>query len=434
MLLHQDILEDLDIQKSDLTSPGWQQVQVIYYKLMMEFGFSDFLDKPSAGQGDLMSVPSTWDECPESYAAVNTADDLLVALDYFFKSINHGKTINLGDLMEPEGKRTRRFLSAIVNYWYFCNSNFQMFSEVHKGVERRAKDKEALVKYNETLKTKVGKIRKSNAEDAIKERDLQEKIQEMLGSINELLRAVEALKERSRAAKEALMGAQAAEKRAERETEELKRKREVLRKAMKNAGDMVDMETDVARLRETGDALRLRSRELEGQQANVTAVVGDLSSVLDHLAKGQKTCNKLKALTAERVSAARHAEMVKSEVDDLLARIASGQQKRTEMQEQIATTARKWMKRVEMKEAEADMLKREHEEAVKSSSKEEIVVAESNASIERATGQLAVVEKTYAGYKDTVDNELLKWLEKVKRKAKELLAEEGELISRMKEM
>lgn len=60
----------------------------------------------------------------------------------------------------------------MVNFWQFCNANYQMLSEVRESVLERAATKAALEKEVAELRERTEEIRKNNAEDAMKVQDV----------------------------------------------------------------------------------------------------------------------------------------------------------------------------------------------------------------------------------------------------------------------
>jgi hypothetical protein len=62
-------------------------------------------------------------------------DNLMLASRYFFQKIGGCEiTFGLLDLVDPKPIRIRKFLSSLVNFWLFCNNQYNATNEVKKVV------------------------------------------------------------------------------------------------------------------------------------------------------------------------------------------------------------------------------------------------------------------------------------------------------------
>ena len=184
----QMILTEEDVGRPDLTAPTPQRVQMLYIKLLMEFGMSESMLQPAAGFHGLHAAQGggrrggqggggggavgagSWDDHPYLYEHNQDVDTLKDAVSYFFDTVGHVERPAFGllDLIEPEPKRTRRFLASMVNFWQFCNTNYEDANEGREAVAEKAAIKASLAKDIAELKERSDQIRKSNSEDAEK--------------------------------------------------------------------------------------------------------------------------------------------------------------------------------------------------------------------------------------------------------------------------
>ncbi len=170
----QDILREENVTKEDLVRPTPQRVQTLYFKLLLEFGFSDAMlrDSPELqGLGDSGFTAGSWDGHPSLYQHNQELDLLMEAIRYFFEKVGRGQEVfGLFDLIEPDAKRTRRFLASMVNFWNFCNVNFSTANTIKEEVMKKDNMRTEMLREIKGLENKIDSIRKSNAEDAMKVR------------------------------------------------------------------------------------------------------------------------------------------------------------------------------------------------------------------------------------------------------------------------
>ncbi len=77
-----------------MTQPTAQRVQMLYFKMLVEFGFSDTMLQsrfvgPNGGGGGRNRFGGSWDDFPELYQHTDAVDVLKDALAYFFQSVEH---------------------------------------------------------------------------------------------------------------------------------------------------------------------------------------------------------------------------------------------------------------------------------------------------------------------------------------------------------
>ncbi len=170
----QDILHEEKVTKDDLVHPTPQRVQTLYFKFLLEFGFTDTMlrDTPELqGLGDSGFTSGSWDGHPSLYQTCQELDLLMEAIKYFFEKVGRGQeAFGLFDLIDPDAKRTRRFLAFMSNFWYFCNVNFHAVNAIKEEVVKKANMKSELHGEIQGLEHKIDSIRKSNAEAAMKVR------------------------------------------------------------------------------------------------------------------------------------------------------------------------------------------------------------------------------------------------------------------------
>ena len=95
---------------------------------------------------------------------------LVLFCRFFFFQVKHNEPISFGltDLIEPDPKRTRRFLAAMANFWSFCNSNYEPTNRIQEEVAARDREIATLGDQVKNATKKIEQLRKRNGEDMIK--------------------------------------------------------------------------------------------------------------------------------------------------------------------------------------------------------------------------------------------------------------------------
>ena len=91
--------------------------------------------------------------------------NLLAALRTFFRDISYPEEIGILDLYNPEPKRFRRFLSAMINVWNFWNSQHGDVSSCLENVKNMARDTQKAEADVRNSQARVEKLKKSKADD-----------------------------------------------------------------------------------------------------------------------------------------------------------------------------------------------------------------------------------------------------------------------------
>ncbi|TRY63231.1 hypothetical protein TCAL_08215 [Tigriopus californicus] len=134
-----EILEDESFSKTDLTSPTAERIQMLYFKLLLEFGFTEKILQPVL---DHLGPQGTGIQHSELLQDTDHLDALIVACQYFFSRAYPGSRVTFGllDLIEPESKRTRQFVSGMRNFYLLCNLQHvnatNVKDEVHASKEK----------------------------------------------------------------------------------------------------------------------------------------------------------------------------------------------------------------------------------------------------------------------------------------------------------
>ena len=208
----QEILPDDKVTRQDITAPT-PRIKQIYFNFLQEFYFSETLLQvpnnvgahvhfkpytlyliilarrrvpPFRPPGPVLPAPGA---LPGDHARRHThvrpqvrpspsyhimgsssLTLLLLLCRFFFFQVKHNEPISFGltDLIEPDPKRTRRFLAAMANFWSFCNSNYEPTNRIQEEVAARDREIATLGDQVKNATKKIEQLRKRNGEDMIK--------------------------------------------------------------------------------------------------------------------------------------------------------------------------------------------------------------------------------------------------------------------------
>eukprot|EP00094_Tigriopus_californicus_P008523 TCALIF_08215-PA protein Name:"Similar to nuf2 Kinetochore protein Nuf2 (Danio rerio)" AED:0.15 eAED:0.15 QI:536/0.87/1/1/0.75/0.55/9/380/387 len=182
-----EILEDESFSKTDLTSPTAERIQMLYFKLLLEFGFTEKILQPVL---DHLGPQGTGIQHSELLQDTDHLDALIVACQYFFSRAYPGSRVTFGllDLIEPESKRTRQFVSGMRNFYLLCNLQHVNATNVKDEVHASKEKMMAMKNEVQNARKRIEKLRINDGEDALKakalERDTWE-LERLLAASNE---------------------------------------------------------------------------------------------------------------------------------------------------------------------------------------------------------------------------------------------------------
>ena len=165
--IHSFITDNLpdckDVTIGKLKSPTTELVQIVYCKILLEFGFSESIVNPQQAEFDLLDEVG---EYMDLYKTMLPVISLKAACVNILTMINGETTFGISDLLDPHPKRTLRFLSCLVNFWFFCNSTYDNINKVSEEVEAVVAFKKNLEQKNEDYKNKINSYKHKAAEEA----------------------------------------------------------------------------------------------------------------------------------------------------------------------------------------------------------------------------------------------------------------------------
>ena len=108
---------------------------------------------------------------------------------------------SLDDIMDPDPKRLKFFISHYINYWLFCNVHYDQFSDMMKQVSSYSDKKLEYEDFIKELKQSNEELRQTKASSAMKAEKLKGKIVHDSSKLAKLTGDVQAMTEKTEAVK-----------------------------------------------------------------------------------------------------------------------------------------------------------------------------------------------------------------------------------------
>ena len=145
-------------------------------------------------------------------------------------------SFGLNDIIQPEPKRLRYFLSHFINFWLFCNAHYNQFSEVNDEVMVKANHVSQLEENIKKFQKHNEELKMSKASSAMKSQKLKDKIAQDKQKVTKLSEDVNAFAHQTQLVKEELHSAKQKEAELLKQNDELE-KTELRLKTMSKADE-----------------------------------------------------------------------------------------------------------------------------------------------------------------------------------------------------
>ena len=110
------------------------------------------------------------------YHEVLPVISLQAAMQDLLNKIDGDINFSIQDLIHPKPRRFKRFLSVLINFFRFSETEYDKVENIKTGVEKLVKMKEDLAGKNEELRNKITQFKSKAVEDEAEEADLKEEL------------------------------------------------------------------------------------------------------------------------------------------------------------------------------------------------------------------------------------------------------------------
>ena len=281
---------------------------------------------------------------------------IMVAARKFFYCLedatkqDNGMAFGMNDLLTPDSKRLRYFLSHFVNYWLFCNTYYEQFDSEVLHVENKFRSRSDLDNKINEYKKKNADLNKSKATLALKKEKLDAKIRHGNERVDKLTSQVNALEEEKKSVKGNLSDAQK-EANAKKEVEQSTNKAALRLKSMAKADETKqELNAIIERLGEDEEAKliqvqehKLRRDKLADQEEAWKEVLANVNDLLKLMKKVKDAENVEKTSISDGEQAHEHLEKLENQFMELKRNVEK-------LKGELAALKAKWDKTKVMKE------------------------------------------------------------------------------------
>ena len=347
-----NVFKDLDVTMAKIKRPTSDFAKTIILSLLTESGYEL--------TGNMIALPQELTGTHE-HAIVNDhfpAICIMVAARKFFDCLvdatneDSGMVFGMNDLLEPDPKRLRYFLSQFVNYWLVCNYYYEEFETEVRHVENKANSRTDLDHDINEYKKKNDDLKKSRATAAMKKEKLENKIAHADEKLKALSAQTQVLEEDKKVAKNNLLEAQNVAK-TKMENERSVNKNALRLKSMAKADETKhELNTNLLRLGEDEEAKMIQVQEYKikleqhtDQEKTWKEVLVSFEELLKLMKQVKDADHEERAVISEGEDAHEHLEKLENHSNELkkIIEILRGD---------MAASKAKWEKTKVMKEAD----------------------------------------------------------------------------------
>ncbi|KAJ8038002.1 Kinetochore protein Nuf2 [Holothuria leucospilota] len=155
----QDYFPDEPFSEDDFKSPQPNRIHLAY-SLLLECVTNADLNRVSQAQFAASQAITN----PEYAENIIPTIQFALALQRVLVTC-HVSDFKITDLQQPKPKRTRRFLSALINFARFRDCRLQEYAAIKDGIEKVKEEHSAKMKSINSLKERINQIRSARAEE-----------------------------------------------------------------------------------------------------------------------------------------------------------------------------------------------------------------------------------------------------------------------------
>jgi len=399
-----DIFESrLTISKNDIMKPTPTFVQNIIYEFLQEFEFSDFLAHGHSCT-DLNAVNSN-----DSQETRNI-DTLMIISRKFMQTISNSNNMQLGimDFVQPQSKRVRKFLSIFVNFWLFCNSNYEMATQRQEEVMQKAKQSKHLMKEKNSNLKEIEDLRQKRETYEIQKMKLAEERATADQELNEVAPKMNGLQETQKSLKKELQEQTKVKEELEQDVQKCQKEKERLEMLVKSDELKQELEKEISRLKEEKNSrissvheLKVKMQDAKSRLVHFQKNLKELAAIEEKHQHIQKIQQNIELESEKKEEKSRSLQCLDEE-------LAEDERKLNELQKECASRENNWKKKKTCLEAEIVDYENEIKRIRQGMSEEEIAASDLNLKITEVKQRIESLKSEIQNSKQEVREEYQK--------------------------
>jgi len=353
-----DIL-GITITQDNLLHPArdLNTTKMIYFAILREVGLADKMESNSAWNSGYRlhpNMPSDIEVYPEVFQDTMFEDKVVGTLRRFYRDIQHDDPVEfgLGELISPDSKRHRRFISTFLNYWHFNTSTYDDMTGAREAVEGEARDMRAMEEDVKKLGEQVTRLRKSQSEDKMRAESLREKEKQNLHKIAQHNEGKERLEEEKVELKAALKGAESSSEELEKELAAMDAKCKMLNMLLNGDDINAKLAEQLEQLEAAENAQRAVEPALAGKYDYANEQNTDIAAVMRLLEVVSTVMAEVKALEGTNKSTSWELSSAQKQAEEADKNLMYARQRMRDVKASEAEARTKWGRKQEEKEVE----------------------------------------------------------------------------------
>jgi len=409
------------ISKAELLNPSPEFVQRLVYRFLMEFGYSDFMSQQHSCL-DLHFGTSS-NEIMET----RNLDILVILTKDFFKRIlsdrNLDITFGIMDIVQPDVKRVRKFLSIFVNFWLFCNSNYEMATQRQEEVMEKAKQSKHLIKEKNSNLKEIEDLRQKRETYEIHKMKLAEERAVADQELSEVAPKMNSLQETQKSLKKELQEQTKIKDELEQDVQKFEKEKERLEMLVKSDELKQELEKEISRLKEEKNLrissvheLKVKMQDAKSRLVHFQKNLKELAAIEEKHKHIQKIQQNIELESEKKEEKSRSLQCLDEE-------LAEDERKLNELQKECASRENNWKKKKTCLEAEIVDYENEIKRIRQGMSEEEIAASDLNLKITEVKQRIERIKSEIENSKQEVREEYQKLKESYMKFCENLKAE-----------
>ncbi|XP_042874702.1 kinetochore protein Nuf2-A-like isoform X2 [Penaeus japonicus] len=366
---------------------------------------NSYLRQPSViGQHSQLpfDVSESVQQYPDMYRSVMRSMALAKVISLFLKIIYNDDSFMPADLFDPKPRRTRRFFSMILEFYYVANENTEQVNAIEEQVTIK---REAREKQQENIEKNIAKLRQlkmENAENQIREEQELKRIAEVKEDLQKYQDTKLALKSQLDEVKMIIATLGTTIKDVELEIIEGKERTEKLATQVVQASERQEIEERERKLAVYKNDNENRSRRLAELKQSLQTFTSAYDLVKDQLLgvmqEIQQGVAKQKECLAGLSQKDRAKSLVLEETEDISMKIQQLMEQLASKQEKISQLHLSWKLKKESLQHEVNQRKLTLEEMRRNQTEDEIVLQDMEAEHARLSHEIQQLKEQIADF------------------------------------
>ena len=312
-------------------------------------------------------------------------------------------SFGMNDLLQPESKRMKYFLSHFINYWLFCNSQYDVFLEIYTEVEAKANQGLKFDQMIEDAKKEKEDLRKTRATSAVKAEKLNGKMVNDKEKLQKLSEDAHNLKEKRDEVKKEISMMQDNETELDAELQQLEKNEFRLKSMAKSEELKQKMESQLERL-QLEEAEKMEQVKAYQKKEEVLSSEDILHAENFENVKILKNLKaKLKLESGDEKSIKQEVKIQHEQLEEIEQKILSVQKSLESLKSEIAIGKKKWEKKSESMKNDLDTYSEHMENLNKGMTEDDMVRHELDSKISEMMMKAEEVQESIEKDKESVE-------------------------------